>query len=300
MTMEENQTTKSPKSTNKIAIIALAALLIAALIYMFYSTSEHNKLTDAIEEEKLEIEQNLDSMIVKYEDAIAENTSMSNELSFERDRIIALRDSIKNLKSTNYNLIRRYRRQLASLERTNERLFRLNDSLSTKNEELNIYIDSANVRISSQLASIDTLTQQNLTLAEKVAIGGTLRVSAANVVAMRERSSGKLVQTSRSRNTDAFRINFTIAKNEISKPGERDVFIQITDKQGNVLASKGSITINETMYDYSDRTLINYLNEAVDVVSLVEVDRDQINKGTYNVNIFVDGKIIGDTFITLK
>jgi len=297
--MEENQT-KSPKSTNKAIVIVLAILLLAALAYVFYSTSKHNKLTDAIEDEKLEIEENLDSMIVKYEDAIADNTSMSNELSFERDRIIALRDSLKNLKSTNYNLIRRYRRQLASLERTNERLFRLNDSLSSRNEELNVYLDSANVKLSTQLANIDTLTQQNLTLAEKVAIGGVLKVNKANVVAMRERNNGKLVQTSRSRNTDAFRINFTIEENEISEPGERDVFIQITDSKGNVISSKGSITIDETMYDYSDRTLINYLNEDVDVVSLVEVDREKINKGTYNINVIVDGKIIGDTYIKLK
>ena len=82
---------------------------------------------------------------------------------------------------------------------------------------LTIDLDSANVKISDQLAKNDTLSTQNLQLAEKVAIGSVLKVSSAKILAMRERSNGKLVETSRSRNTDAFRINFTIAKNEISR-----------------------------------------------------------------------------------
>ena len=65
--MEENK-----KSNNKLIIISLAVLLLGVLAYTFYTNSEHKKLTDAIEVEKLEIEQNLDSMIVRYEDAIAE------------------------------------------------------------------------------------------------------------------------------------------------------------------------------------------------------------------------------------
>ena len=52
--------------------------------------------------------------------------------------------------------------------------------------------------------------------------------------------------------------------------------------------------------NYSDATTINYLNEAIDVVSLVEVDRDIIERGLYAVNIFVENRIVGVTQITLK
>ncbi|NEW78317.1 MAG: hypothetical protein GZ086_02590 [Gelidibacter sp.] len=58
--MEENK-----KSNTNLIIIALAVLLLGALAYTFYTNTEHKKLTDAIEVEKLEIEQNLDSMIVR-------------------------------------------------------------------------------------------------------------------------------------------------------------------------------------------------------------------------------------------
>lgn len=290
------------KNNNKLIIIVLAILLVGILGYTLYNNNEHKKLTNAIEEEKVEIEQNLDSMIVKYEDAISQKTAMSNELSIERDRIIGLRDSIKGLKSTNYRLIRKYRRQIAALQKTNQRLFFLNDSLTGMNTLLQTNLDSANVKISTQLAVNDTLSMQNLNLSEKVAIASVLKVKTAKILAMRTRNNGKLVETSRSRNTDAFRINFTIDKNEITDQGEREVYIQILNSKGKTIAPKGSLTLSDetTTIDYSDKTIVNYLNESVDVISLVEVDRASISKGTYSVNIFINNKFAGETKIILK
>jgi hypothetical protein len=117
---------------------------------------------------------------------------------------------------------------------------------------------------------------------------------------MREKTNGKLVETSRARNSDAFRINFTIAKNEISEQGERQVYIQIVNTKGQTIASKGELVINDVTINYSDQTIVNYLNEAVDIISLVEVNRDNIEKGLYSVNIYIEDKLIGATNITLK
>ncbi len=289
------------KSNNKLIMIVLGVLLVAALGYTFYANSEHKKLTDAIEDEKAEIEMNLDSMIVKYEDAIGENTSMSNELAFERDKIIALRDSIKDLKATNYSLIRRYRKQIEKLEADNLELFQMNDELTKKNELLTQNLDSANVKITSQIAKNDTLAIQNMKLGEKVAIGSILKVNVIKALAMREKSSGKLVETARSKNTDAFRINFTIDKNAIAEQGERSVYIQVLDMQGNTLGSKGELTLlDETTISYSDRTLVNYLNEDIAIISLVEVNSDNIKKGVYTVNVYIDNLLAGVSTVTLK
>jgi len=294
--MEENK-----KSNNKLIMIVLGVLLLAAIGYTFYNNGEHKKLTDAIEEEKSEIEMNLDNMIVKYEDAIGENTVMSNELSLERDKIVALRDSIKGLKATNYSLIRRYRKQIAQLEAANLELFQMNDELTKKNSQLTQNLDSANVNILRQIAKNDTLSLQNVDLSEKVAIGSILKVNSTKILAMRERSNGKLVETSRSRNTDAFRVNFAIAKNDIAERGERNVYIQIVDLQGNTLGNAGElILIDETTITYSDRTIVDYLNDDIDIISLVEVNRETIEKGMYTVNIYIENMLSGISTITLK
>lgn len=289
------------KSNNKIILIALAVLLVVSLGYIFYSNSEHKKLTDAIEQDKEEIEMNLDNMIVKYEEAIGENTAMANELALERDKIIALRDSVKELKSVNYSLIRRYRQQIEKLEANNKELFEMNDELVRKNETLTKNLDSAKVQITHQIAKNDTLTKQNIDLSEKVAIGSVLKTSSVSILTMREKANGKLTETSRARNTDAFRVNFTIDDNAIANQGEREVYIQIIDAAGNTLGNAGELTLLDgKTITYSDRTIVNYLNEDVDVISLVEVNRDTIDKGTYTVNIYIDDLLSGVGSITLK
>ena len=294
--MEENK-----KSNTNLIIIALAVLLLVALAYTFYTSSEHKKLTDAIEVEKLEIEQNLDSMIVRYEDAIAEKTSMSGELIIERDRIIALRDSIKDLKVVNYSLLRRYKGEISKLEESNKKLFLLNESLTSSNQLLTSNLDSAKVVITRQIAKNDTLATQNLTLAQKVAIGSELKISSAKVIAMKERNNGKLVETSRANNTDALRINMTIVKNEIAEQGDRQVYIQVVDAQGKTMSPKGEFMLNDnTQASYSDLSMVNYLNEAIDLISLVEVNRDLMKTGVYTVNIYIENKFVGATKISLK
>lgn len=294
--MEENK-----KSNTKLIIIALAVLLLGALAYTFYTNTEHKKLTDAIEVEKLEIEQNLDSMIVRYEDAIAEKTSMSGELILERDRIIALRDSIKDLKVVNYSMLRRYKGEISKLEISNKKLFLLNESLASSNQLLTTNLDSANVVITKQIAKNDTLTYQNKTLAQKVAIGSELKVGTAKVMAMKERSNGKLVETTRANNTDALRVNLTIIKNEIAEPGDRQVYIQIVDAKGTTVAPKGQFLLyDNSQVSYSDLSIVNYLNDAIDLISLVEVNRDVMKTGVYTVNIYIDNKFVGATKIALK
>jgi len=294
--MEENK-----KSNSKIIIIALAVLLVGALGYSLYNNGEHQKLTDAIEAEKSEIELNLDSMIFKYEEAIGENTAMADELAIERDKLIVLRDSIKDLKATNYSLIIRYRKQIAKLESSNKELFDMNEELNAKNQLLAKGLDSANVTISTQRAINDTLLVQNVDLLEKVAIGSILKVNAAKVLAMREKNSGKLVETQRSRHTDAFRINFTIANNDIAQAGEREAYIQILDATGNTIGNAGELVLlDETTVTYSDRTIVEYLNQDISVISLVEVNRDALQSGLYTVNIYIDNMLSSICTVTLK
>jgi len=294
--MEENK-----KSNSKIIIILLAVLLLTTLGYTFYKNGEHKEVTDAIAEEKAEIELNLDSMIVKYEDAIADNTAMSDDLSFERDKIIALRDSIKGLENTNYSLIRRYRKQVENLEAANLELFQMNEELTLKNQVLAKDLDSVSGRVLNQIAVNDTLALQNIDLSEKVAIGSILKVNSAKVLAMREKNNGKLVETTRAKHTNAFRINFNIANNDIAERGERSVYIQVLDIKGRVLGNEGELVLLDgTTIVYSDRTLVDYLNDDISIISLVEVNKEVMVTGIYTVNLYIDNMLSGVSTITLK
>jgi hypothetical protein len=177
----------------------------------------------------------------------------------------------------------------------------MNDELAKKNVALTENLNSANETISTQVAKNDTLTKQNIDLGEKVAIGSILKVSGAKILAMREKTNGQLTETSRSRNTDAFRVNFTIGDNAIAEQGERHVYIQIKDAAGNTLGNAGKLTLLDGVeITYSDRTIVNYMNKSVDIISLVEVNRDTLNEGAYTVNIYIGELLSGVASITLK
>lgn len=285
----------------KVVIAILIALLLGLLGYLYTSNTELEKSNSFLEDEKVKIEQNLDEMIAKYDQAIEENSSISDELRKERENIVLFRDSVKNLKQTNYSIISRYRKKIKSLELANQELFRTNDSLRVSNQFLANKIDSANVRINSQKAALDTLNSKNIELIEKVQNGAKLQINSIKINPMKQRSSGKLSTTERARRTDALRISFRIAKNSLAKKGDQIATIQVLNPQEEVVHKIGIGTLkNGEEIGFSDKTTVAYTQENIDVISLIEVDRKKMVKGTHTVKVYLQGRFVGSTNFVLK
>jgi len=293
---------KNKAQNSKIIIGLLIVLLIGSLGYTYYSSTKATEMEVFLNEEKDEIQKELDQMIVQYDDAIAENSSLSDELQVERDQIVMFRDSVSKLKETNKSIIRRYRRQIATLEASKKELLKENELLKIEKEGLEKVIDSTNSFIENQNKKLDTLNQANSDLTGKVAVGAMLKVNSVNTVAMRKRSSGQLKATTKAKSTDALRVNFTIAENLLSEGGEQNVFVQIINPRGAVINDSGSVTLNDenTEINYSDTTIVNYVNEELVVITLVEVDKKTMAKGTYTTNIYLEGRFVGVGKFTLK
>ena len=210
----------NPKKRKSLLIIILLLSTLFLSLYSFQKSNQYNDLQKVFQEEKADLEQELDEIIKDYTDVIVRKKRLSKRLRTELVKMNNLRDSIKSLPAGNYNLIRKYRKKITSLERENRKLFIRVDSLNTANQVLaqeNIITNE----ILLQKETINTsLTEKNKKLEEiqktletKVAIGGIIKTSPVRVVAMKERSSGKLTSTSRSNRTDAFKINFDLLQN---------------------------------------------------------------------------------------
>ena len=114
----------------------IAALVILLIVYSFKLNSDYKKLEDAFSEQKIELQAELDEIIEDYKNVNVKNKDLSQRLVKEINKIILLRDSIKNLEKSNYNLIVKYSRKIVKLERENRRLFIQVDSLNKQNYEL--------------------------------------------------------------------------------------------------------------------------------------------------------------------
>jgi len=295
--MEEQKSS----SNKKIIIGVLLALLVALGVYTYQNNSKFKASEEFLQQEKAQILGNLTSMEEKYDDAISKNNSLSEELTVERDKIVAFKDSVKNLKSANWSLIRRYRKKIADLEATNERLFFMNDSLTIVNNLLEVEKDSITGEYNNQVAFNDTLVAQNTDLSKKVEIGGALRVSSVTATAMRLRSNGKYTPTNKSQKAEAISVQFRIEENEIAVPGDKTAYIVIQNPKGAILSEKGKFTLNNgSEQGYTEETVANYKNAALDVTMFVERIPQKFEKGLYTVKVFVEGNLVGATKLELK
>ncbi|MGG6229567.1 hypothetical protein [Tenacibaculum sp. SDUM215027] len=289
------------QKTKNVLILVLIILSLILFYYSFQKSSENENLQNIFLEEKAELQQDLDEMIKDYTDVVVGKKRLADRLEVELIKMKSLRDSIKDLKSDNFGLIRKYRSRIASLERENKKLFIQIDSLNSANDALTQENVIANEILQQKDSVNETLTEKNKELEAKVAIGGVIKTSPVKVVAMKERSSGKLTSTSRSSRTDAFRINFDLLENPITTAGEKRVYIQITDESKNVVAPKGKTDLkNGQKVQYTDSLEVNYSNNRLSLVSLVLVNRDDIKKGNYVISAFVDGVYSGNTTIKLR
>ena len=295
--MEEQKSS----SNKKIITGVLIALLVALSVYTFKQNSDFKASEEFLKQEKEQILGNLTSMEEKYDVAIAKNSSLSGELTIERDKIVAFKDSVKNLKNTNWSLVRRYRKKVKVLEESNERLFFMNDSLTIVNNLLVVEKDSITGELVAQTSFNDTLIAQNLDLSKKVEIGGALNVSTVSATAMRLKSNGKYEATNKAQKTQAIRVNFRLEQNEIATPGDKEAYIVIQNPSGTVISEKGTFTLkNGDEVPYTDQTVATYNNADLDVVMFVENITQKFVKGSYSVKVYVEGKLVGVSKLELK
>ncbi len=297
--------TKSNNSNNLWWWIAIALLILGLIgvgFYAFQTQKKHQKITDEIKKEKEEIASNLDDMIVKYEDAISQNTSLSTELEVERDRILLLRDSIKKIKKVNYRLIKRYRREIANLKLLNQRLFRKNDSLRNANASLSFNLEQERKKVEQHQSRISNLTKKNYELEGKVSVGSILTTDKFSVTALKKRSSGRLVTTSRGRRVEAFRVSFFVKKNVIANKGKRTAYVQIKNQNGEIVGiKKGQLKLSTgNNVTYSDKIEFDYEREEQEVIALVNVAKGSVKKGFLEITTYIDGSLAGGTTYKMK
>ena len=295
--MQEN----NKSSNNLILIIALTVLLFGLIGYTFYNNNDHKEAVKFLQDEKEQIIGNLTAMEEKYDIAIAQNTSLSDSLTGEKNRIIAFKDSVRNLKKINSSTLSRYRGQLSKLKAINESLIEEVDSLRLQNNLLTEEKDSIDVQLKIQTNYNDTLVAQNMVLAKKVEIGGAINVENVKITAMKMRSNGKYTETNKAQKTDAFKVEFQLLENEIATPGDKDAYIVLKNPKGQVINAKGTFVLKDgNELKYTDETIVNYENADLKVVMMVDRKGERFEKGIYNIQVYVDGVLAGKTKVELS
>jgi len=123
---------KSKRNSNlKAVVLVLALCLIASLAYIFKLSSDakvaQTKIV-TVTDEKGKVMDELAALKTTYDEAIAQNTSMSNDLIAERDKVVKLMVEVK--KSTGN--VNQYKQKFLSLQTKMKEMMKQVDDLKNK------------------------------------------------------------------------------------------------------------------------------------------------------------------------
>lgn len=293
----ENQNNNSKL---KAIIGILSVLLIGSLIYIFKLTSDTKSLQNAIttvKSEKESVLKDLADLKTTYDAAIAENTSMSDDLIAERDKVVKLMAELKASKGDNASL-QKYKTQYKALEQKMKNLMQEVEALKKQNQTLTTDLDSTKVLLEDNKKYNQVLVGQNEELAKTVELGSKLSVINLKTASYKVRSSGKQVATDKASRTDILKVNFTIAENKIAKSGDKTYYVQVIDSKSNVLGDKATVSFGENTLTYSFTTTVKYENKSVEVSE--QLPGKDFAKGTYFVNVFDKGELVSKSSFSLR
>jgi uncharacterized protein (DUF3084 family) len=288
---------KQSSSSLKAVIAVLAVLLIGSLVYIFKLSSDTDKVQTVLkttETEKESVLKDLEQLKTTYDAAIAENTSMSDELIQERDKVVSLMTEVKKSKGD----VSAFKNQLNFLQNKMKAMMAENDGLKKQNTKLTTQRDSTVVVLTESKKNNEALVGQNSELAKVVEKGSKLTVLNIQSSAYKVRSSGKEIATEKARRTNMLKISFTIAGNEIAQSGDKTYYVQVIDSKNNVLGEKKNETFDGKDLTYSFTSTVKYENKTVQVSE--NLPGKNFEPGTYYVNVFDKGELASKSSFTLK
>lgn len=293
----ENQ---KSSSSLKAVIAVLAVLLVGSLIYIFKVTSDVKTVQTELKStmtEKESVMTDLQELKATYDAAISENTSMSDELIQERDKVVSLMADLSKSKG-DVSSMAKYKKQFFALQNNMKALMAENEGLKKENKMVTSQRDSTVVVLGESQKYNETLVGQNEELSKTVEKAAKLTILNTSGTAFKVRSSGKQVETDKASRADMLKISFTIAANQIAKSGEKAYYVQVIDSKNNVLGDKKTVNFGDQTLTYSFITTVNYENKTVQVTE--NLPGKDFPKGVYYVNVFDNNENVSKTSFALK
>lgn len=231
---------------------------------------------------------------------------LKNELSTKLAEIYRLRTEIATIlkktdvKKTDIDLARRKTIELQLL--VNELQSR-NSSIEEEKEQITAILDKVNVQVKSLESTNQQLDQQNKLLSEKMTLAAAFiatDVRLSPVMVRNEREQ----ETSSASKTSKLIISFTV-QNNIADYQNTDVFVVITQPDGSLLTNdvwESSSTIdtrNEGKKRYTRKIKFEYSKGEAKRLSF-SINADEYQKGTYTLQLYHNGLMIGQALKSLS
>ena len=294
---EQQYQQQPPKKKKPVLLIVVIVLLVGALglLGIQYLNLKEDAQEDAkiAEQVQADLTNELNDMYVEYDSLKTENDSMNLKLEAEQAKIKRL----LAINASNAQKIQIYQKELGTLRDIMKSYIVQIDSLNQRNQALM----EENRQVRTQLAEVETtrktLEDEKEQLTDKVNKASVLQAKDIIASPLNKRSK----ERDRVRAVEKVRVCFTLRENAIIEPGTKTIYMRIARPDEIVLADNASnlFNYNGEMVVFTAKRDVEYENQ--DVEMCIYWDRnEELIDGTYSVDLFHDGNVIGTTTFTLR
>ena len=276
----------------RIVIIILAVILVALSALYFRIHRQQQAEYVLLEEDRNKIQNDLDSLIVSFDDLKIQNDSIAANL----DEANKLMEQLKNERRLNYAKIRAYEKEVGTLRTVMQGYIRQIDSLNTLNKRLANENVSYKKQISTAQLRAEMAEERAEELNNKVRVGAVIRARDIRLSALNSRSN----PVSRIKNASRLRVDFVLSANELATPGNKAIYVRITSPDGYVLTTEQMPTFEfeGERLSYSAMREVDYQNQDLEVG--IYFNSTGFAAGTYSVELYCEGRLIGQTQVVMK
>jgi len=292
--------TQNPKRSNLVFIILLVLMIIviAVLSWFYYQQKiETEKIVSELKIDKQNLQSDLGELLSEYDSLQTNNDTLNVKLEEERSKIQLLIEDVKQIKATNSSKIREYKKELGTLRKIMKSYITQIDSLNTRNQELSLENIEVKEKIQKAKLRNQELSKTNENLSNIVEKAAVLKAKNFIITPLNKRSR----KTKKASRLNKLEICFDISENAIVESGTKVVYIRIVRPDDLVLAkSEEDLFAFEGMeIVFSAKREVEYSNNETRMCIYWENDEVYL-PGSYSVDVFLEGNIIGSADFEMK
>ena len=282
-------------------VLGLLVVVLAVAVYMLLDTRKNLNIVSTDLAEKTEyfrmerdsLEGELRNIYVQYDSLETDNLEIQIEMQQQQQKI----DKLIAIQADDAYKIKMYRREMETIRSVLRSYIVQIDSLNMQNQELmaaNKQLRNTERRLTTEK---EQLEKDKTQLEEIKDLATTLQASELNLVMLNKRDK----ETSRIRTVVKVRIDFLLRANKVTTPGEKNIFLRIVRPDQVLLGSPemDMFELNSEQIPASASRIITYENEDLPV-SIFWTNDGEIVPGEHSVELYAEGKIIGNTSFVLK
>lgn len=284
--------------------IGVLLVIIAVMAYMLVNQKkEVVTVTQTSNQEKVELQGQLDSLLAEHEKVKAAYGDLNDSLVGKDSIIRARANEIKKLLGLNSELsvVKKKLLQLQMITKGYESQI---DSLYTVNRQLRQENEKIRIDYNLEQQKSAELSKDKEELHQTINKAAVLKAYKVTATPLKSRGVDKEKITDKASRTDKIKICFTVSENKLVSPGYQRFFVRIAKPDNSILTRGSSYTfqfLGQTL-QFSAIETLNYEGEATDICTYYEHPSTaaELPKGRYIVNIFTEDREIGQGSFELR